>query len=63
MITMPVSLDIQSNFDDCLSTITNKKDTYLNSKQFLHDKMYFQEALREVETKEVELLSQEKYNI
>ena len=50
MITMPVSLDIQSNFDDCLSTITNKKDTYLNSKQFLHDKMYFQEALREVET-------------
>ncbi len=55
-------VDMQSKFNDYLSIIANKKDTYLNSQQFIDDKIYFNEALREVENGEVELLSQEDYD-
>jgi len=59
---MNAGVDMQSKFNDYLSIIANKKDTYLNSQQFLDDKTYFHEALREVEDGEVELLSQEEYD-
>jgi len=54
-------VDMQSKFNDYLSIIANKKDTYLNSQQFQDDKIYFHQALQEVENGEVELLSQEEY--
>jgi len=55
-------IDMQSKINDYLINLAEKKDVYLNSKQFQEDKNYFQEALREVETGEVELLSQEEYD-
>ena len=55
-------VDMQSKFNDYLSTIANKKDIYLNSQQYEDDKIYFHQALWEVETGEVELLSQEDYD-
>ncbi len=55
-------IDMQSKFNDYLSIIANKKDSYLNSQQFQDDKIYFQEALREVEAGEIKLLSQEEYD-
>ena len=55
-------VDMQSKFNDYLSIIANKKDTYLNSQQFNEDRVYFQEALREVEDGETELLPQEEYD-
>jgi len=42
-------VDMQSKFNDYLSIIANKKDTYLNSQQFQDDKIYFHQALQEVE--------------
>ena len=55
-------VDMQSKFNDYLSIIADTKDTYLISQQFKDDKVYFQEALREVEDGKIVLLSQEEYD-
>jgi len=39
-----------------------KKYSYLDNKEFQKDKAYFQEALKEIENVETELLDTESYN-
>jgi len=55
-------VDMQSKINDYLINLANKKDNYLNSKQFQEDKAYFQEALEDIENGKTELLSQEQYD-
>jgi hypothetical protein len=43
-------VDMQSKINDYLMSLANKKDNYLNSKQFQEDKSYFQEALEDIES-------------
>ncbi len=54
-------IDMQSKFNEYLLNLVDKKDDYLNSKQYQEDKAYFQEALEEIESGKTELLSQEQY--
>jgi len=53
---------MQSKINNYLTILVDKKDDYLNSKLFQKDETYFQEALREIEMQEIELLSQEEYD-
>jgi len=54
--------DMQSRFNEYLTSLVNSKDTYIDSKQFQEDKAYFQEELRAIEDGEVELIEQEAYD-
>ncbi|MCF6331523.1 MAG: hypothetical protein L3I99_08290 [Sulfurimonas sp.] len=55
-------VDMQSKFNEYLTSLVTSKDDYMSSKQFQDDKAYFHEALREVESGEVELIEQEDYD-
>ncbi len=54
-------VDMQSKINEYLLNLVDKKDDYLNSKQYQEDRAYFQEALEEIESGKTELLSQEQY--
>jgi len=54
--------DIQTKFNEYLLTLLDKKDSYLNSKQFQEDKAYFNDALNEIENGNDTLLTQKKYD-
>ena len=54
-------VDMQSKFNDYLSNLANKKDTYINSKQFNKDKAYFNQALEDIESGKDELIEQKEY--
>ncbi len=55
-------IDMQAKFNEYLTNLVTSKDVYMSSKQFQEDKAYFHEALREVESEEVELIEQEDYD-
>ncbi|ADN09074.1 hypothetical protein [Sulfurimonas autotrophica] len=54
-------VDMQSKINDYLVSLADKKDDYLNSKQFQEDKAYFHQTLEDIESGKTELLSQEQY--
>ena len=43
-------IDMQSKINEYLLNLVDKKDDYLNSKQYQEDKAYFQEGLEEIES-------------
>jgi len=55
-------IDMQSKINEYLLNLVDKKDDYLNSKQFQEDRAYFQEALEDIESGRAELLTQEQYD-
>jgi len=54
--------DIQTKFNEYLSTLLDKKENYLNSTQFQEDKAYFNNALNEIENGNDTLLTQQEYD-
>jgi len=50
-------IDMQSKFNEYLLNLVDKKDDYLNSKQYQEDKAYFQEALEDIESGKAKPLS------
>jgi len=50
-------IDMQSKINEYLLNLVDKKDDYLNSKQYQEDKAYFQEALEEIESEKTKPLS------
>lgn len=54
--------DIQTKFNEYLLTLLDKKDNYLNSKQFQEDKIYFNNALNEIESGDDTGLTQKEYD-
>ena len=50
-------INIQDELKLALNKILYKKESYLNSQNFQDDKAYFQNALDEIESGEVKLLS------
>jgi len=54
--------DMQTKFNEYLSTLLDKKDSYLSSKQFQEDKIYFNEALDEIENGNDIPLTQTEYD-
>ena len=54
-------VDMQSKFNEYLTNLTNKKDTYLDSKQFQEDKAYFNQALEDIDSGKDELIEHEEY--
>jgi len=55
-------IDMQSKINEYLLNLVDKKDDYLNSKQFQEDRAYFHEILEDIESGRTELLSQEQYD-
>jgi len=41
-------IDMQSKINEYLLNLVDKRDDYLNSKQYQEDKAYFQKALEEI---------------
>jgi len=54
--------DIQTKFNEYLLTLLDKKDSYQNSKQFQEDKIYFNDALKEIENGNDTTLTQKEYD-
>jgi len=54
-------VDMQSKFNEYLTNLTNKKDIYIDSKQFQEDKTYFNQALEDIESGKEELIENEEY--
>ena len=54
--------DMQTKFNEYLLTLLDKKDSYLNSKQFQEDKTYFNNALNEIENGNDVPLTQKEYD-
>lgn len=50
-------VDMQSKFNEYLVTLLDKKESYINSKQFEVDKTYFNDALDEIESGKIQPLS------
>ena len=50
-------VDMQSKINEYLVKLVDKKDDYLNSKQYQEDKAYFQEALEDIESGKTKPLS------
>lgn len=50
-------MDMQTKFNEYLLTLFDKKEAYMSSKQFQEDKVYFHNALDEIENGKVELVS------
>ena len=50
-------VDMQSKINEYLVKLVDKKDDYLNSKQYEEDKAYFQEALEDIESGKTKPLS------
>jgi predicted CopG family antitoxin len=50
-------IDMQSKINEYLLHLVDKKDDYLNSKQFQEDRSYFQEALENIESEKTKPLS------
>ncbi len=50
-------VDMQSKFNEYLTTLSNKKDTYSNSQQFQDDKKYFHDTLKDIESGKARLVS------
>lgn len=46
-------VDMQTKFNEYLLTLLDKKEDYVNSKQFQEDKKYFHDALNEIESGKV----------
>ncbi|WP_457747471.1 hypothetical protein [Sulfurimonas sp.] len=55
-------IDMQSKINEYLLNLVDRKDDYLNSKQFKEDRAYFHEILEDIESDRTELLSQEQYD-
>jgi len=55
-------IDMQSKINEYLLNLVDRKDDYLNSKQFQEDRAYFHEILEDIESGRTELLSQEQYD-
>ena len=51
-------IDMQSKINEYLLNLVDKKDGYLNSKQFQEDRAYFHEILEDIESGKTELLTQ-----
>ena len=51
-------IDMQSKINEYLLSLVDKND-YSDSKQFVEDKLYFQQALNEIESGQIETLSHE----
>lgn len=49
-------IDMQTKFNEYLLTLFDKKEEYLNSRQFREDKKYFHNALNEIESGKVDLV-------
>jgi len=54
--------DIQTKFNEYLLILLDKKDSYLNSKQFQEDKIYFNDALNQIENGNDTPLTQKEYD-
>ncbi|NOQ31928.1 MAG: hypothetical protein GQ570_12470 [Helicobacteraceae bacterium] len=54
--------DIQTKFNEYLLTLLDNKDSYLNSKQFQEDKIYFNDALNEIDNGNDKPLNQKEYD-
>jgi predicted CopG family antitoxin len=50
-------IDMQSKINEYLLNLVDKKDDYLNSKQFQEDRAYFHEALEDIESGKTKPLS------
>jgi len=50
-------VDMQSKINEYLLNLVDKKDDYLNSKQFQEDRAYFQKALKDIESGKTKPLS------
>ncbi|MEN4045273.1 hypothetical protein [Sulfurimonas sp. NWX367] len=50
-------IDMQSKINEYLLNLVDRKDDYLNSKQFQEDKAYFQNALENIESGKTKPLS------
>jgi len=50
-------VDMQSKINEYLLNLVDKRDDYLNSRQYQKDKAYFQEALEDIESGQVKSLS------
>jgi hypothetical protein len=55
-------VDMQTKFNEYLLTLLDKKDNYLSSKQFQEDKIYFNDALSEIENGNDKPLTQKEYD-
>jgi len=54
-------VDMQSKINDYLLSLANKKDNYLDSKEFQEDKAYFHQALADIESGKEELFESKEY--
>jgi predicted CopG family antitoxin len=55
-------IDMQSKINEYLLNLVEKKDDYLDSKQFQEDRAYFHNILEDIESGKAELLTQEQYD-
>jgi len=53
---------MQSKINEYLLNLVDRKDDYLNSKQFQEDRAYFHKILEEIESGKTELLTPEQYD-
>ena len=53
-------VDMQAKINEYLLSLVDKKDNYMDSKQFQEDKAYFQAALENIESGKVEPLSHDE---
>jgi hypothetical protein len=50
-------IDMQAKINEYLLSLVDKKDDYLNSKQFQEDRAYFQNALEDIDSEKTKPLS------
>jgi len=54
-------VDMQSKINDYLTSLANKKDSYMDSQQFQENKAYFHQALEDIENGRDELIEHREY--
>jgi len=59
---LDAGVDMQSKFNDYLAGLTDKKNSYMSSKQFQEDKAYFNQALEDIESGQDEVIEQKEYD-
>jgi hypothetical protein len=54
-------IDMQSKFNEYITSLVNQKDTYMHSKEFQEDRAYFHQALEDIESGKDELIEHREY--
>ena len=54
-------IDMQSKFNEYITSLVNQKDTYMHSKEFQEDRAYFHQALEDIESGKDKLIEHREY--